>query len=266
MTSRSIASRERKRISDRHAQRVSRARTKTRIEQLEQQVEQWKSLSCDGDNAALREAVAKQQASHHDLLKTLSKVHNLAERLVEETKVIPTGNARQSVAVSPTSNDDEFVATQAGSILSNRVEEWNTDERISIDLGTLMDHSPSSKPGSDQMSVNLEPRIDQINDGNYFEHLNRLTVWAEEQGKKFGRLDDTMDDDINIRAVIHGWPDVHTRHVLDVGWQVAEKVDLSLMRDTGPAERIAVLKVFRSMFLVSRLSFVSLRCSSVIYS
>jgi hypothetical protein len=262
MTSRSTASRERKRTSDRHAQRVSRARTKTRIEQLEQQVEQWKSLSCDGDNAALREAVAKQQASHQDLLNTLSKVHNLAERLVEETKVAPTGISRGSVAVSPTSNDDEFVAIQASPAIPNRVEEWNTDERVSIDLEILMDNTPFSKPGSDQISSNLEPQMGQVDDGNHFEHLNRLTVWAEEQGKKAGRLDDTMDDDINIRAVIHGWPDVRARHVLDIGWQVAEKVDLSLMRDTGPAERIAVLKVFRSMFLVSRLDFVSLGFSS----
>ncbi|OAP57036.1 hypothetical protein AYL99_09149 [Fonsecaea erecta] len=58
-----------------------------------------------------------------------------------------------------------------------------------------------------------------------------------------------LDEDIVVRAVLHGWRDVQDLYLLDRGWQALRSIDQSIFRDCGVVERIAILHMMRLKLL-----------------
>lgn len=58
-----------------------------------------------------------------------------------------------------------------------------------------------------------------------------------------------LDDDILVRAVLHGWRDVQDRILLDAGWQALRNIDQVIFGDCGIVERMAILQIMRLKLL-----------------
>ncbi|KIW27086.1 uncharacterized protein PV07_06862 [Cladophialophora immunda] len=58
-----------------------------------------------------------------------------------------------------------------------------------------------------------------------------------------------LDEDIVVRAVLHGWRDVQDIYLLDRGWQALRSIDQSIFRECGVVERIAILHMMRLKLL-----------------
>lgn len=59
------------------------------------------------------------------------------------------------------------------------------------------------------------------------------------------------DDDLTIRAILHGWETVGQDLAgLDLGWELLKALDQGLFWRTGPVERLAILRLMRSMIAV----------------
>ncbi|OAL36027.1 hypothetical protein AYO20_04689 [Fonsecaea nubica] len=58
-----------------------------------------------------------------------------------------------------------------------------------------------------------------------------------------------LDEDIAIRAVLHGWRDVQDLYLLDRGWQALKSIDQFIFRECGVVERIAILHMMRLKLL-----------------
>jgi hypothetical protein len=58
-----------------------------------------------------------------------------------------------------------------------------------------------------------------------------------------------LDEDIIVRAVLHGWRDVQDQYLLDKGWQALRSIDQSIFRECGVVERMAILYMMRLKLL-----------------
>ncbi|KIW97027.1 uncharacterized protein Z519_02419 [Cladophialophora bantiana CBS 173.52] len=58
-----------------------------------------------------------------------------------------------------------------------------------------------------------------------------------------------LDEDIIVRAVLHGWRDVQDQYLLDRGWQALRSIDQSIFRECGVVERMAILHMMRLKLL-----------------
>lgn len=58
-----------------------------------------------------------------------------------------------------------------------------------------------------------------------------------------------LDEDIIVRAVLHGWRDVQDQYLLDRGWQALQSIDQNVFRDSGVVERMAILNMMRQKLL-----------------
>ncbi len=58
-----------------------------------------------------------------------------------------------------------------------------------------------------------------------------------------------LDEDIVVRAVLHGWRDVQDEYLLDKGWQALRSIDQSIFRECGVVERMAILYMMRLKLL-----------------
>jgi hypothetical protein len=58
------------------------------------------------------------------------------------------------------------------------------------------------------------------------------------------------DNDICIRAVLHGWRAAERKVPMDSAWQLLRAIDQKIFCHAGIVERVAVLRVMRAMFVV----------------
>ncbi|OCT54997.1 hypothetical protein CLCR_02850 [Cladophialophora carrionii] len=58
-----------------------------------------------------------------------------------------------------------------------------------------------------------------------------------------------LDEDIIVRAVLHGWRDVQDQYLLDKGWQALRSIDQTIFRECGVVERMAILYMMRLKLL-----------------
>lgn len=59
----------------------------------------------------------------------------------------------------------------------------------------------------------------------------------------------SSDEDIAVRAVLHGWRDVEDHYVLDDGWQALKNIDQNVFHNCGLVERMAILRMMRQKML-----------------
>ncbi|KIX10411.1 uncharacterized protein Z518_01493 [Rhinocladiella mackenziei CBS 650.93] len=58
-----------------------------------------------------------------------------------------------------------------------------------------------------------------------------------------------FDEDIIVRAVLHGWRDVQDQYVLDSGWHALKRIDQVVFGECGIVERMAILRTMRLKLL-----------------
>ncbi|EXJ62852.1 hypothetical protein A1O7_03293 [Cladophialophora yegresii CBS 114405] len=58
-----------------------------------------------------------------------------------------------------------------------------------------------------------------------------------------------LDEDIIVRAVLHGWRDVQDQYLLDKGWRALRSIDQNIFRECGVVERMAILYMMRLKLL-----------------
>ncbi|KEF61725.1 uncharacterized protein A1O9_03295 [Exophiala aquamarina CBS 119918] len=59
----------------------------------------------------------------------------------------------------------------------------------------------------------------------------------------------SSDEDIAVRGVLHGWRDVEDHYVLDEGWQALKNIDQKVFHSCGLLERMAILCMMRQKML-----------------
>lgn len=58
-----------------------------------------------------------------------------------------------------------------------------------------------------------------------------------------------FDEDIAVRAVLHGWRDVEDHYTLDAGWRALKNIDQNVFHRNGLVERMAILRIMRQKML-----------------
>lgn len=86
---------------------------------------------------------------------------------------------------------------------------------------------------------------------NYFGALNTAIDFVQTQGRSVTctNLTQHVDDDIAIRAVLHGWQAVEEKYDLDLGWQMLKALDQGLYARSEPVLRLAHLRVVRDTLI-----------------
>lgn len=224
------AKRERKRETDRKSQRAVRARTKSYIAQLEKQTEALLEISKNSGQAELVQRVREQSDENRRLKDALKNIESLVQDCLG-----PGGRDGSGVDTASAASEVQG-RTPANSSCSN----------------------PSATPAG-ASGVATRPEIKNSppsslicgdGDRDYFSVLNQALVLMEAAGSHQPCPDADDDEDLLIRAILHGWDAAQSEHTFDTGWQFLQIVDEGLFYRNGPVERVAILRVMRSMSLV----------------
>lgn len=86
---------------------------------------------------------------------------------------------------------------------------------------------------------------------NYLGALNTSIEFVQGHSRSFTcpTLTQSVDDDIAIRAVLHGWEAVEDKYDLDLGWQMLKALDKGLYNRSQPIVRLAHIRVVRDMLI-----------------
>lgn len=86
---------------------------------------------------------------------------------------------------------------------------------------------------------------------NYFRALNTAIEFIEANGRStvFAGQDEAIDDDITIRAVLHGWRAAEEKYDLDLAWQFIRAVDQGAYGRCHAVVRIANMRSIRSSIM-----------------
>ncbi|KAF5589845.1 2-hydroxyphytanoyl lyase [Fusarium subglutinans] len=220
-----LSRRERKRASDRMSQQASRAKTKAYIAHLERSVAR---LTEAQNNSGLN--VSEQLRQQFDeiagLKQTLSQIAKLAANSISQQN--SGDNLDDSPSRPPASSNDK-------------------DSRHFPDT-----YNPACHPHQESLD-RLYPALD-LNCGDkqrdYFQAFSQAldTIESEARGHVFSGPE--IDDDINIRAVLDGWDAARARNPFDIGWLMLQTLDEGFLWRSGAVERMATLRVIRSMLMV----------------
>jgi hypothetical protein len=264
------ARRERKRQTDREAQRHRRARTRNHIVHLEKTVRD------------LTEALEKQEKASWP--RTLQQQHIQIERLsgVLETvnSLVLQARSFSSSYLNSCSKDLPEIQTRlpcesSTVIVSKKREEeagsLPTPDQIgcscavaSAGVVTVDDVSSAVSPPSHHDSHSqraISPEVTHLRtqllannrdkNQNLFELISNALNAIERRLSKLPLSHFENDEDIAIRAVVHGWEAVRKAYELDEGWLVIEIFDECLFNECGPVEKLAVVRLIRAVFMVS---------------
>ncbi|KAF5548885.1 2-hydroxyphytanoyl lyase [Fusarium mexicanum] len=220
-----LTRRERKRASDRMSQQASRAKTKAYIAHLERSVAR---LTEAKSNSGL--IVSEQLRQQFD------EIASLKQTLSQIAKLAATSISQQN------SGDNLDDSPSRPPVASN-------------DKGTR--HIPDTynsacHPHQDSLD-RLYPALD-LNCGDkqrdYFQAFSQAldTIESDARGHIFSGPE--IDDDINIRAVLDGWDAARARNPFDIGWLMLQTLDEGFLWRSGAVERMAMLRVIRSMLMV----------------
>jgi hypothetical protein len=94
------------------------------------------------------------------------------------------------------------------------------------------------------------PILHEVGNKNFFMMLNDaiLRLKVSSGDASLSGVED--DDDICIRAVLHGWRAAERKNPMDSAWQLICAIDQKILCHAGIVERLAVLRVTRAMFVV----------------
>ncbi|KAL4806181.1 hypothetical protein BDV18DRAFT_138941, partial [Aspergillus unguis] len=243
---------DRKRLTDRKAQRQRRERIKTYIARLEKTLEDLTASSSNGGGgveATLLKQLEQQRAKTERLTGVISTIQGVLEGSKE---VIADAGAGTATGAGKGTG----IAGRS-SISRNGYRRGNQSASSSKPSEP---EAEKEKPASYTITPDLAMRIslhtqNPKNSGtrNYFEIVNETisTVSGEEDCLEPSTTDD--DDDIAIRAILHGWDKVGDGYRkggkggLDRVWGLLQALDQGIFSQTGMVERVAVLRLMRTM-------------------
>ncbi|OJJ04209.1 hypothetical protein ASPVEDRAFT_196352 [Aspergillus versicolor CBS 583.65] len=241
-----LSTAERKRLTDRKAQRQRRERIKTYIARLEQTLEDLTAASGGGMEATLLKQLEQQRSKTERLTNVINHIHEVLEETrgsaspTPETPLLTQGESSISAPSLPPSIPRRLVnPLEENSNNNNNNNNNNHNNRrapftISADLATRISlHS--------QNPSNSGTR-------NYFEIVNETIASVCKEQNSIIPSTTADDDDLAIRAILHGWDSVRDGgRTLDRVWGLLQALDQGIFSETGMVERVAVLRLMRSM-------------------
>ncbi|KAL5002862.1 hypothetical protein BDV10DRAFT_181081 [Aspergillus recurvatus] len=230
---------ERKRLTDRKAQRQRRERIKTYIARLEKTLEELTAASGNGMEATLLKQLEQQRAKTERLTNVINHIHEV----LEETR-------------SSTSTPESALLTQGESASPSAPLRLPPVPKHLLQPSQQQQQPPNSNPRTPfTISADLATRIslhsqNPRNSGtrNYFQVVNEsLSNIAKEQNSIMPSTTED-DEDLAIRATLCGWNSVRDDgRSLDRGWGLLQALDQAIFSQTGLVERVAILRLMRSM-------------------
>ncbi|KAL6234950.1 hypothetical protein BDW75DRAFT_210959 [Aspergillus navahoensis] len=230
---------ERKRLTDRKAQRQRRERIKTYIARLEKTLEELTAASGNGMEATLLKQLEQQRAKTERLTNVINHIHEVLEETRSSTSPAPESalltrgeNASPSAPLRlPPAPNRLLQPPQQQQPPNNSTR---TPFTISADLATRISlHSQNPRNSGTR---------------NYFQVVNESisNVAKEQNSIKPSTTED--DEDLAIRAILCGWDSVSEGgRSLDRGWGLLQALDQAIFSQTGLVERVAILRLMRSM-------------------
>jgi hypothetical protein len=250
------ARRERKRQTDREAQRHRRARTRSHVAHLEKTVKD------------LTEALEKQEKASWP--RTLQQQHLQIERLGGVLETIYSLAQQARGIASPSLNCPKEIP-EIQNRFSHKSLGFMGKGEDTLSSPEPMDcaaadgsPSPASLPNDrDSRSQRaITPENAQLRrqlmaspgdkNQNYFELINNALNALQERTVDLPSSSFENDEDIAIRVVVNGWETARQKYKLDEGWAVLETFDEGLFNNSGSVERMAMLRLMRAIFVVSR--------------
>ena len=253
---------ERKRAHDREAQRASRAKTKAYIAHLEKTVADLTKSNGNSTSKYLAQHSSKQAQE----IEGMHGLFNKIRQIISEA-----GKCDASVALAlppaivtdPDASFDTPGAWSEGESNSNsnshggipyganptppKQDEWVTDVLKATDptneIGEAVATCATKLSAEFGGSLVCDP-----NDPHYFLRLNDAIAKVEQTAR-----DDLTtreeDEDILIRAIVHGWDACEKVHYLDLVWRLFRHADETLWNRIRPIDRIAHFWQMRSTML-----------------
>ncbi|KAL4737727.1 hypothetical protein BDV11DRAFT_191171 [Aspergillus similis] len=228
---------ERKRLTDRKAQRQRRERIKTYIARLEKTLEELTAASGNGMEATLLKQLEQQRAKTERLTNVINHIHEVLEETRSSTSPTP-GSALPTQGESASPSAPWRLRPVPKRLLQPPQQppdsHTGTPFTISADLATRISlHSQNPRNSGTR---------------NYFQVVNEsISNVAKEQNSILPSTPED-DEDLAIRAILCGWDSVRDGgRSLDRGWGLLQALDQAIFSQTGLVERVAILRLMRSM-------------------
>ncbi|KAL3476840.1 hypothetical protein BJX99DRAFT_227015 [Aspergillus californicus] len=246
-----LSTADRKRLTDRKAQRQRRERIKTYTARLEKTIEELTTSSGNGMEATLLKQLEQQRTKNERLTGVINHIHEV----LEETRSSSPG------AESPLTLGSGLSTAASGSGSASTAIPKRTSN-----LGK-QPQQPSNHNPTYIINIDLATKIslhsqNPSNDGtrNYFQVVNDSISNVAKEQSSITPSTSADDDDLAIRAILHGWDSIRDgdRITGDGIWGLLQALDQGIFSQTGMVERVAILRLMRSMIKV----FLSLFCVS----
>ncbi|KAL2818411.1 hypothetical protein BDW59DRAFT_175153 [Aspergillus cavernicola] len=225
-----LSTAERKRQTDRKAQRQRRERIKTYITRLETTLEELTAASGNGMEATLLKQLEQQRLKTERLSSVINHIHEV----LEETR-----NSSSPASESPLLTQGETISAASRRIL-------NSSEKSSS--------NPPPPPPTFTINIDLATKIslhtqNPSNSGtrNYFQLVNESISNIAKEQNSITPSTAADDDDLAIRAILHGWDSIRDGGRTDHVWGLLQALDQGIFSQTGLVERVAILRLMRSM-------------------
>lgn len=252
------ARRERKRQTDREAQRHRRARTRTHVAHLEKTVKDLTEALEKQEKASWPRTLQQQHLQIERLSGVLETIHNLTSQVrggvsasLNSSKEVPDVHSRVSHKATA-----GFTGNEEGGWPSPEQMDCSPAANNASSTVSLSNHHDSHTqqrvitPENAQLRKQLLAGHDEKN-MNYFELINNALVALQARTANLPSSSFENDEDIAIRVVVNGWDAARQKYDLDEGWAVLETFDEGLFKTCGFVERLAMVRLMRAIFVVS---------------
>ncbi|KAB8215475.1 hypothetical protein BDV33DRAFT_195215 [Aspergillus novoparasiticus] len=242
---------DRKRITDRKAQRNHRERVKAYISHLETTVEELTKASQEGSECSLLQKLQEKQLEIERLKGAIRQANTALRTALDTTSASITRSIAEIVP-----RDTPVTENNSPSVAEHETTQRLNNRRIQMEYTLeLEDISPNMSRASQFQNNNKRKDFAApysnlaCGDGqmNYFQVLNESLIHVLSGGPLTTSAAD--DDDLTIRAILHGWDTIKEEKPLDRGWNFLRALDQGLFYRTGPVERLAILRLMRSMLM-----------------
>ncbi|KAJ9612169.1 hypothetical protein H2200_003766 [Cladophialophora chaetospira] len=194
----------------------------------------WLALAstCNGD-----QALRNPNMPHHDHLENCASVYSQSSD--SSSPVMELGYQPYDQSNATEAFSTEYTSKAAGSqpYTTQQQDLYNSFGRFSAPAGRP--EPPTS--GAGDVSIAKE-------EGDLFllteRQVNRVLAGGHQSF-----TNQPLDEDIIVRAVLHGWRDVQDEYLLDKGWQALRTIDQCVFRESGVVERMAILYMMRLKLL-----------------
>lgn len=120
--------------------------------------------------------------------------------------------------------------------------------QLPVPRSVLAEPSLKRSPSLTPFDASLQCRYSSR---NYYGALNTAIDFVQTNTRSVPStsLTQSVDDDIAIRAVLHGWGAVEDKYDLDLGWQMLKALDQGLYSKSEPVVRLAHLRIVRDTMI-----------------